>query len=392
MESSKQTTIKEHEEGQIMSNETKAMQQDERSTRMQATDSNTYDETIEDTNNQSEKEGESLPLPDDVTMEPQDKEHMHLGLIKDSPSLVEVYLPVSDDAGEQLGDRELEKKVKEYCELYASKKMGAIDNPEDLLHELITLSITYSKKVNQSSAVTLGIDCKHRIRLGMLFNFQKMLVAEAREDWTDWFSKHYKASYLRSAQDYMALARVPNVIRYAFLGKERLLEIKRALPSANTEEDPVGAFFKDNNISFDPEREICINDFKQEIDALLALMKIKKVEHDRGIDIHAGEDMIKNLISMGVKVDNGLIHDLVIIKENGGDTNQYLERKFINGGAEDEIIVSAKKVRGFPKIVATLKDTVDYLKEHTELADQIDSSGITTMEEAISELKGLINR
>jgi len=63
----------------------------------------------------------------------------------------------------------------------------------------------------------------------MLLNFQKMLVAEAREDWTDWFSKHYKASYLRSAQDYMALARVPNVIRYAFLGKERLLEIRRAL-------------------------------------------------------------------------------------------------------------------------------------------------------------------
>jgi len=42
--------------------------------------------------------------------------------------------------------------------------------------------------------------------------------------------------------------------------------------------------------------------------------------------------------------------------------------------------------------VATLKDTVDYLKEHTELAGQIDPSGITIMEEAVSELKSLINR
>jgi len=374
MDSSKQAIIKEHEEAGITSNGIETMQQDERSTSMQTIDITNNDDKGEINNNQPGKRGQTLSLPDNVTLDPQHKEHMDLRLIQDSPSMVEVYMPVSDDAGEQLRDRELEKKVTEYCELYESKKTEAIDNPEELLEELVELSIKYGKKVNISAAVTIGIDCKYRIRLGMLLNLQKRIVAKTKEDWTDWFSKNYKAGYLRSAQDYMALARIPNVIRYAFLGKERLIEIKRALPSDYQDEDPVGKFFKDNNISFDPESEDCINDFKNEIDALLALMKIKKVEQGQNIQIHADKEMIKNVISMGVKVDNGLIRDLVILSQNGGDTNQYLDRKFINGGADDAIIDDAiidftKNVRGFPKIVATLKDTVDYLKEHTELAD-----------------------
>ncbi len=49
--------------------------------------------------------------PEGFTEEPyQDPEYMHTGLIKDIPALEEIYINVSDDAGEVLGDCKLEEK------------------------------------------------------------------------------------------------------------------------------------------------------------------------------------------------------------------------------------------------------------------------------------------
>jgi len=50
-------------------------------------------------------------LPEGFTLEnDKDIEHMHAGLIEESPSLTKIYLDVSNDYGEVLGDLELERK------------------------------------------------------------------------------------------------------------------------------------------------------------------------------------------------------------------------------------------------------------------------------------------
>ena len=97
------------------------------------------------------------------------------------------------------------------------------------------------------------------------------------------------------------------------------------------------------------------------------------------------------MIAKGIKVDNSLIRDLVIIKENGGDPNQYLDKRYICGGAEDSTIISTKKLRSIPKLVAILKSTVDYLKKNSELASQINPEQIEILENQTSELKALMD-
>ena len=51
-----------------------------------------------------------------VIEEPRNNEEMHLKYIKHSPSLVDVYLAVSDDNGQLLDDRELEGSVTTFIE------------------------------------------------------------------------------------------------------------------------------------------------------------------------------------------------------------------------------------------------------------------------------------
>ena len=50
-------------------------------------------------------------LPKEFTMEPRNEEEMHLRHIGHSPSLIEIYAPVSDDKGEFVGDTGAESEV-----------------------------------------------------------------------------------------------------------------------------------------------------------------------------------------------------------------------------------------------------------------------------------------
>lgn len=351
---------------------------------------------IHETNSkESEKANDANPLPEGVTDEPQTEEHMHLKHIKHSPSLVEVYLPVSDDEGGLLGDTELEKQIIGFIERYQQTEAESIDNLESVLNELRELHQIYSMKINRTDSISSGIVTKYRIRQGMLLNIEKRLTKMQDKQWIDHFAKVYGRKYLRSAQDYMSLAKIPNIIRYAFYGKERLMEIKRAIKTLGiSDEDPVAAFLEKCSIPFnpeDPENEESLAELKMEIDAAVAMTKIKKIETDRECELGARPDLIKKLIGLGITIDNGIVRDMVIIKENTGDVNQYLEDVYITGGDEDRIVKSTKKVQGFPKLVENFKTTVNYIRENADLAQRIDRTKIEELEQAITDLKALMN-
>jgi len=330
-------------------------------------------------------------LPDGVTLAPRHPEEMHLDLIKDKASLIETYLAVSDDQGELLADIDLEKKVKDFCELHKNVAKEKLDNPNQLLQETRDLVAEYGLKVNMSEAIMRGANTKYRIREGMLFIIEKEIARKMGENWIDFFKSNHDSTSLRSAHDYMALAKITNVIRYSFLGKERLMEIQRAVKGSK-EQDPIGTYLRDHGITFDPETDNTemTSHFRVEIDALIAMTKINAQREKSELDLDVDLDLVRNLIGLGTRVDSGMIRDLVIIEQNGGNVNQYMERRYISGGAEEEVIRSTKKVTGFPKLVASLRSTVSYLRDHTDLASQINPSQIEDLEHQVTELKELL--
>ena len=331
-------------------------------------------------------------LPEGVTEAPRNAEEMHLDLIKHSPSLIDVYLAVSDDKGELQGDTGLEEEVKGFCERNENVHREKIENPKLLLEEAKELTNRYALQINKAESVTGGKITKYRIREGMLYNIEKAIVRKMGQNWIDWYVANHDAMSLRSAQDYMSLAKIPNVIRYAFLGKERLLEIARAVKGSK-DPDPIGKYLKDHGVPFDPEspQPDLTDRMRFEVDAVIAMIRISTVEQKREVDLDVNYQLIRNLIGLGTKIETGIIRDMVIIKENGGDVNQYLERRYISGGGEEEIVTSTKKLTSIPKLVAGFRSAVAYIKEHTDLASQVNKDQIEDLENQISELKTLID-
>jgi phage anti-repressor protein len=75
-----------------------------------------------------------------------------------------------------------------------------------------------------------------------MFLYQKKLLRkiDPEKNWTEWFDETYGSSNLRSAQDYMRMANTPNIIRYAVFGRERLMEILRAILHLRQATIPLG--------------------------------------------------------------------------------------------------------------------------------------------------------
>jgi len=330
-------------------------------------------------------------LPENVTTEPQDDEHMHLGRIQNSPSLIDAYIKVSDDNGELLEDTSLVAEVKSFYDRYKNINVQQVENPRQLLTESMELANKFSLKINTRGSITAGILTKYLIRLGMIFNIQKMLVRKSGKKWEEWFNDNHSVMSLRSAQDYMKLAKVPNIIRYAFLGKERLIEISRVAKKLKSE-DPVGEYLTSQGIEFKPEQIESEGSasLRSQVDTVIALITISKVEEKNEISLDVDADLIRKLIGMRVEVDTAMIGKMVIIKQSGGNPNDYLESRHINGGPEPEIITSTIKLRSIPKLVGSFKDTVDYIKNHTDLASDVDEEEIEALEDKLTELRQLM--
>ena len=64
---------------------------------------------------------------------------------------------------------------------------NGIEDPESVLRKIKPLVINYLQKVNRVENSTGGIITKYRIRLGVIFNFQKKLVKKLGYNWMDWF-------------------------------------------------------------------------------------------------------------------------------------------------------------------------------------------------------------
>ncbi|MEE4246749.1 MAG: hypothetical protein V2I33_15160, partial [Kangiellaceae bacterium] len=229
---------------------------------------------------------------------------------------------------------------------------------------------------------------------GMLLIMEKKLLRMKGKQWVEHYTETYGSRSLRYAQDYMALARTPNIIRYAVFGKERLMEGLRAIKALEIEsDDPMATLLEQYQIQFTPENdqsEETMMELKQGIDYAVAVTKIKKAEEKEEVDLGIEPDQVKKLIASGFSVNNGFIKDLFIINEDEeGDLQSHLAKLIGEDGELDDMLPHIKKLNELPKFVAGIKGAVEIVTQHSRLMSRLDPTFITDLETCVTNLRNL---
>lgn len=339
---------------------------------------------------------ETNPEPGAITDAPQHPEHLDMSLLGQSPALRSTYIRVSDDAGQLVEAVEQEAQIKSCQEKFETFLKGELDEtPENLLAECKEAALEYAKHLNQSFAISEGAQTKARIRLGMHFLIMKKLVRKSGKDWTEWFDQNFDERHLRSIQDYMQLAKVPNIIRYAVFSKGRLLDVVRGIgkKTFRPDEDPIADFLARHQLVFDPESEEPLESWRTEIDTAVALDRVQAEAQEEQVTLSPDRDLIKKIVGMGIPVNSKMIADLIFIEENHGDINLYMESHYVNGGKsksrERSMLEDSKALNTIQKVVAQFKSTVDYFAKNSDLAAKIDLQHLDTLEAEIRNLRAL---
>ena len=308
-------------------------------------------ELLEEVMTEVGQEEENNSLPENVTVEPQDQEHMDLSQVKGYHNWVQTYLNVSDDEGHLLGDIELEKSVKKTCAEWNAWNITEVENPEELLQQIKSLSISYSTGINVAENISIGTVTKYRIRLGMLFNFQKTLVKEKLDrNWTVWFAENYAKSLLRSIQDYMRIAEVPNAIRFAVFGKERLIQILRQIGKP-TGDDPIGQFLEVIGIEFNPDAETDYQELKIATDIAITRQKL----NSEGLE-EVADDKVEALVRNRIDLSAHHLGQMKLVKETRGDLPGHIDRLIFSNGKVEPIQTPETKAKSFKKTLDRFLD------------------------------------
>jgi hypothetical protein len=324
-------------------------------------------------------------LPENVTEKPRNKEEMHLKLIKNKPSLLTSYLEVSDDKGDLLGGRELENKVIDICNKYVEIKKKEITDPEKLLTELKTLVDVYTRQINFRESTLDGTICKYRIRQGMLFLIIKKVVKAANLKWGDWFEQNFNGSEFRSAQDAMRLAKAKDIIKYAVLGKFRLLQILRQIEDYEKQEDPVGAYLEANGVDFKPEEGTDFEDVKLKADIAINYQKL----------IAAGlteipKEKVEVLVLNGKEVESKHIRDMLLLKNGDGNVVKHFDALIAGDNDPAPVLTNERKAVIFKKTADRFLKVLENAVEDVHYLGQIDQEYYNQIKQKVIDLERFV--
>ena len=333
------------------------------------------------------EEGTESGLPESFTLEPQDQEHIDLRGVKDHEKWTDTYRQVSDDEGHLLGDKELEKTVKELCNELDRINLYRAESPEVLVEKIKELAIQYTKKLNTAENISFGVLTKYRIRQGQILRFQQILVKNRLgKEWIKWFSDNYDKSLLRSAEDYMRIADVQNSVRYSVFGKERLLQIIRRIDKDDLmKEDPIGDFLRENKIDFDPKRETEFKEVRIEADVAVEKEKLVKA----GIT-EISHEFIDTLVRNGRKLTSQNIKQLVLAREKGNLAEKM--EKIASGEKIEPLVTPEIKAEGFKKTTNRFMKAIESALTDTEYITDVDMELFNRLKERIQQLEQLLIR
>jgi hypothetical protein len=309
-------------------------------------------------------------------------------------NLKDVCEVISKDKGEIFNVIDPESDMVSYIEEYESKKAHEIDDIAVVVSRGRSLYQEHRAQFRRSENIIDGVKAKGKILEGMLLKIEKKLLRKSGKQWVVHYTQIYGQKSLRSAQDYMGLAEIDNILVYAPIGKERLLEIRRAIKLLGIDgDDPIGTFLKNFDIPFnpeDPKGDESIDDLKTGIDHAVAVTKIMVAEGKNGVPLDVNLDLVKRMTGLGIKVSNSLINDLFIIKKENQDVNHHLEGLCNLEGPDEDILSPIKKVERLPSLVAGIKVAVAEIDQNVNLADRINKDDVGELEEYARKLKGVI--
>lgn len=325
-------------------------------------------------------------LPEGVTEAPRNNEEINMGSFKDNPKVVQVYLGVSDDKGELLGNTDLEQQVKEFCERYSKPVEDTKENHEKALAAATIMLIAYTQQLNMVDSRLSGTIAKYRIRQGIMLNILKRLVKGVLElKWTKWFKANFDGRQFRTAQVCMQVAQNARVIGHAFLGMDRLIQIDRQLTDADRKtDDPVGTFIARNGIDYNPEEQVDEDDLKLKTDIAINHQKCLNV----GLDIPKGS--IEALVRLGKDVEPKDIRELQIRKDAGQDIVEEFKKMVATGGKLPPLQTPKRKAEGFNKSTVQFIKKVESAIKDREYLGEFKADLITRLKEKVQQLEQML--
>jgi hypothetical protein len=313
--------------------------------------------------------------PEDETMEsgsdvPEEETGIDLSLISDSTSIVEVTTFIEDDEGDLFGDAELYEELENFL---ASE--GQHDSEEARLAAGQRLLRRCFKQFNKSWSGVKGSYARYAIQLGRLLLILKGMVKNCGQNWEPWAAENLPFIKDRTRQVYMRIAAVPSAEDFASLGIERLDEIVSVIKGVEGA-NPIADFLATHDLTFDPEAEEDLEEFKKKVDLALDAQKLRKA----GIEVSL--DSIQQYKQDGKKVGSHLINVLKAVQKSGGDPNRYL-----TDPPEDEENDGEKRVQSFKKLAVSLQGTIIWILENEDYLEKVDIDLLEALEAKLADLK-----
>lgn len=342
---------------------------------------NTKNNSYSDSSHESDEDINSgFDLPENVTDEPQDIEHMHLVHLKGAPqSVVETYLRSSDDMGELLGDLDLEERMREICRYWFNVKdnQELVENPNSLFGEIHLLTKEYLRKFNMSATYTRGTLTKYGLRVGIALNFEKFLFQKMGKDWNEYFESQFNVPLREQVGRYMKIAEIPNVFRYHFFGIDKLDAISSGLQD-NSEEDPVGSWLNKNKILFNPEMPETDLDMGYILDAVKIAANVGVLKKD------GFEDKIEKLKELNAEMKKHL-DNMDFIYESSYLNRFESETENINEKELHELHRQAAVL--FNRAMANLLDSAKIFKHKKSFLDNLNGEDLKKLKDLIHEIE-----
>lgn len=132
----------------------------------------------------------------------------------------------------------------------------------------------------------------------------------------------------RTRQKYMQVADEPDCHEFTYLGVDKMAMLCSVTKGVEAKENKIKWMLKKYKIPSDPDNTISMDDFKQRIEAMIGVEKLKK----RGYKIPF--DLALEAVEAGVKLNESLLKEFGIAKGSEGSPVKHL-KKLINGDGDN---------------------------------------------------------
>jgi len=373
------------------------------------TSNNEKSAVAEDIKAAEKKKPEETGLAPGVTLAPQNENQADLGLVSNGVEVSCVSVPVDDDEGQYIDDTDDYKLVQDFIATNKGKKESDIKDTE-LLKSGTQLAVDFDAKVGLQAVISLGMLNKYRLILGMILNilkdsFEAINTDDKNASWMRYYASCKFKFSLSSAEKYMKLAKIQNVMRWAFLGLERLEAIYTVIKKTVyiKMEDPIGEFFRDSDIAIEFHKED-LNNWGNAINFAVVDKKIKMhfetknkdLPESKQVEDTVDRSLVKELINGGIECKAGTIADLFLFAKGGADPSVILSELLMNGGNKHSKSVKGnltelKALEGFLKITSQLQSKVNVLKSNSTLLAKVKPEHIEALQEQVTALANLVN-